>query len=69
MIQKSSYISGAIPLTNKCYISYEGQYLSVLDNIHIEGSVSQNFDIVPSFICMQKNGKISFFSSLFFYIS
>ena len=32
VIQESSYISGAIPLTNTCCISYEGQYFSVLDH-------------------------------------
>ena len=41
-----------------------------IHNIHSEGTVSQNFDIGPSFIFMGKNGKIFIiFSSLFFYIS
>ena len=116
VFQENSYISSAISLTHTYYISYEGQYFSVLDhtsniwighkllekwiknwffhfyfliqdfllntgntfsqiymsihNIHIEGTVSQNFDIGPSFIFMQKNGKIFIiFSSLFLYIS
>ena len=32
VIQESSYISGAIPLTHTFYISSEGQYFSVLDH-------------------------------------
>ena len=32
VIQESSYISAAIPLTHTYYISYEGQYFSVLDH-------------------------------------
>ena len=32
VIQESSYISGAIPLTYTYYLSYEGQYFSVLDH-------------------------------------
>ena len=32
VIQESSYISGAIPLTHTYYISYEGRYFSVLDH-------------------------------------
>ena len=41
-----------------------------VDNIHLEGIVSQNCDIDPSFIFMSKKGKIFLFSLLFlFYIS
>ena len=32
-------------------------------NIHLEGIMSQNFDIGPSFIFMSKNGKIFFIFS------
>ena len=32
VIQESSYISGALPLTHTFYISYEVQYVSVLDH-------------------------------------
>ena len=32
-----------------------------IDNIHLEGTVSQNFDIGPSVIFMSKNGKIFLF--------
>ena len=35
-------------------------------NIHLKGSMSQNFKIGPSFLFMSKNGKI-IFSLLFYY--
>ena len=38
-----------------------------IDNIHLEGTVSQNFDISPSFIFMSKNGKIFVIFSLLFF--
>ena len=41
-----------------------------IENIHLEGTVSQIFDLGPSFIFMTKNGKIFYhFLQLFFYIS
>ena len=35
------------------------KFLSVVDNTHMEGTVSQIFDIGPSFYFMIKNGKLS----------
>ena len=40
-----------------------------VNNIHMEGALSQIFDIGPSFIFMSKNGKIWLIFSIFiFYI-
>ena len=42
---------------------------SLIDNIHLDGTVSQILDIGLSFDFMRKNGKILLiFSSLIFYI-
>ena len=38
-----------------------------IDNIHLEGTVSQNLDISPSFIFMSKNGKIFIIFTLLFF--
>ena len=46
------------------------EFCPCVDNIYMEGTVSQNFDIGPSFYFMTKNGKLfAFFRSLIFYIS
>ena len=39
-----------------------------VDNINLEGTVSQNLDKNPSLICMAKNGKISIIFSLLFFL-
>ena len=41
-----------------------------MDNIHLEGTVSQNFNLGPGFYFMSKNGKIfTIFCKIIFYIS
>ena len=46
------------------------KFYTLVNNINMEGTVSQIFDIGPSFIFMSKNGKILVIFSIFiFYIS
>ena len=45
------------------------KFYTLVNNIHMKGTVSQIFDIVPSFIFMSKSGKILVIFSIFiFYI-
>ena len=45
-------------------------FYTLVNNINMEGTLSQIFDIGPSFIFMSKNGKIWVTFSIFiFYIS
>ena len=75
-----SYEAPECPLS--CHIYFLVQDISLIinsthlgfnrhvQNIHLKGTMSQNFDIGSTFIFIQKNGKIlTFFLLLFFYIS
>ena len=47
-----------------------GEILQLINNINIEGTMSQIYDIGPRFICMSKNRKIWVIFKIFiFYIS
>ena len=52
------YLNMDIAVTNNSILI---KFCPCVDNIYMEGMVSQNFDIGPSFYFMTKNGKLFHF--------